>query len=90
MTIGAIVGSIGGAVRGASTALAGSQIETILGAPIHPPGISIDSVSSAIFSGLTSGLGGCALGAQLGEKLDRYVLANNLCLLCGYRFNLPS
>jgi hypothetical protein len=35
-------------------------------------------------------VGGCALGAQLGEKLDRHVFANNLCLACNHRFNLPT
>jgi hypothetical protein len=35
-------------------------------------------------------VGGCALGAQLGEKLDRHVFANNLCLACSHRFNLPA
>jgi hypothetical protein len=30
------------------------------------------------------------LGAQLGDKLDRHVLAHNLCLICGHRFNLPA
>jgi hypothetical protein len=39
---------------------------------------------------LAGGVGGCALGAQLGESLDRHVLAHNLCLLCGHRFNLPT
>jgi hypothetical protein len=33
-------------------------------------------------------VGGCVLGAQLGDQLDRHVLANNLCLDCGHRFNL--
>ena len=59
MKIGALVGTVGGAARGASAALAG-------------------------------GVGGCALGAQLGDQLDRHVLANNLCLICGHRFNLPT
>jgi hypothetical protein len=46
--------------------------------------------SGAILGGLAEGAGGCALGAQLGEKLDRHVLANNLCLACNHRFNLPA
>lgn len=40
--------------------------------------------------GLAGSVGGCAIGAQLGESLDRHVLAHNLCLLCGHRFNLPA
>ena len=28
--------------------------------------------------------------SMLGESLDRHVLAHNLCLLCGHRFNLPA
>jgi hypothetical protein len=90
MTVAAVIGSIGGAAQGASSALAGSQIRATLGAFIRPPGISIESVSSAILAGLAGGAGGCTLGAQLGEKLDRHVLANNLCLVCGHRFNLPT
>ena len=46
--------------------------------------------AGAILGGLAGGVGGCALGAQLGESLDRHVLAHNLCLLCGHRFNLPT
>lgn len=61
MTVGTIVGPVGG------TALAGSQIGATVG-----------------------GVGSCAIGAQLREKLDRYVLANYLCLACGHRFNLPT
>lgn len=90
MTVGAVVGSIGGAARGASCALADSHIGATLGVFIRPSGLCIDSVSSAILGGLAGGVSGCAIGAQLGEKLDRHVLSNNLCLVCGHRFNLPT
>lgn len=90
MTVGAIAGSIGGAIRGASAALAGRPIGATFGALAGPSGITISTVSSAILGRLAAGVRGCALGAQLGENLDRHVLANNLCLVCGHRFNLPT
>ncbi|WP_374382112.1 hypothetical protein [Pseudomonas fluvialis] len=52
--------------------------------------VTLGSVSGAILGGLAGSVGGCAIGAQLGESLDRHVLAHNLCLLCGHRFNLPA
>ena len=90
MKIGAIIGTVGGATRGVSAALAGSQAGAIIGAIAGPLGITLGSISGAILGGLAGGIGGCALGAQLGESLDRHVLAHNLCLLCGHRFNLPT
>jgi len=90
MKIAAAVGTVGGAARGISAALAGGQAGAVVGAIAGPVGITIGSVSGAILGGLAGGVGGCALGAQLGHRLDRHVLANNLCLLCGHRFNLPT
>ncbi|MGF6359845.1 hypothetical protein ABH907_001509 [Pseudomonas frederiksbergensis] len=90
MKIGAAVGTVGGAARGASAALAAGQVGASVGAIAGPLGISLGTVSGAILGGLAGGAGGCALGAQLGEKLDRHVLANNLCLACNHRFNLPA
>jgi hypothetical protein len=90
MKVGAAIGTLGGAARGISAALAGSQAGALVGAFAGPVGITLGSVSGAIFGGLAGGVGGCALGAQLGDTLDRHVLANNLCLLCGHRFNLPA
>jgi len=90
MKITAAVGTVGGAARGVSAALAGGQTGAALGAIAGPVGVTIGSVSGAIIGGLVGGVSGCALGAQLGHKLDRHVLANNLCLLCGHRFNLPA
>jgi hypothetical protein len=90
MKVGAAIGAVGGVARGISAALAGSQTGAALGAFAGPVGITLGSVSGAILGGLAGGVGGCALGAQLGESLDRHVLAHNLCLLCGHRFNLPA
>ncbi len=90
MKIAAAVGTVGGAARGVSAAMAGGKAGAAIGAVAGPVGITIGSVSGAIFGGLVGGVGGCALGAQLGDKLDRHVLAHNLCLLCGHRFNLPT
>lgn len=90
MKIGAAVGTVGGAARGASAALAAGQVGASVGAIAGPLGITLGTVSGAILGGLAGGAGGCALGAQLGEKLDRHVLANNLCLACNHRFNLPA
>lgn len=90
MTVGAIVGSIGGAARSANPAFAGSQMGATFDAIAGPSGIIIGTVFSAILGRLVAGVRGCALGAQLGENLDRHVLANNLCLVCGHRFNLPT
>jgi hypothetical protein len=90
MKVGAAIGTVGGAARGVSAALAGGQAGALIGAIAGPVGITLGSVSGAILGGLAGGVGGCALGAQLGESLDRHVLAHNLCLLCGHRFNLPT
>lgn len=90
MKIGAAIGTVGGAARGVSAALAGGQSGALIGSIAGPVGITLGSVSGAILGGLAGGVGGCALGAQLGDTLDRHVLAHNLCLLCGHRFNLPA
>lgn len=90
MKITAAVGAAGGAARGVSAALAGGQTGATIGAIAGPVGIAIGSVSGAIIGGLVGGVSGCALGAQLGDKLDRHVLANNLCLLCGQPPSLPA
>src|SRR3990167_5032517 len=73
MKVAAAIGTVGGAARGASAAL--------VGAIAGPLGIPLGTVSGAFLGSLAGGVGGCVLGAQLGEKLDRHVLANNLCLL---------
>ena len=86
MKIAAAIGTVGGAARGASSALAGGQFGAAVGAIAGPLGITLGAISGAVLGGV----GGCALGAQLGEKLDRHILANNLCLICGHRFNLSA
>ncbi len=90
MKIGAAIGTLGGAARGACAALAGSQAGALVGAINGPLGVTLGAVSGAILGSLVGGAGGCALGAQLGDKLDRHVLAHNLCLICGHRFNLTA
>jgi hypothetical protein len=90
MKVGAAIGTIGGVARGVSAALAGGQAGALIGTIAGPFGITLGYVSGAILGGLAGGVGGCALGAQLGDTLDRHVLAHNLCLLCGHRFNLPA
>lgn len=79
MKIGASVGTVGGAAPGASAALAADQIGCF-GAIAGPLGNTLGTASGAILGRLTGGAGDCALGAQIGEKLDRHVFANNLCL----------
>jgi hypothetical protein len=90
MKVGAAIGTVGGVARGVSAALAGGQAGALVGTIAGPFGITLGYVSGAILGGLAGGVGGCALGAQLGDTLDRHVLAHNLCLLCGHRFNLPA
>jgi hypothetical protein len=90
MKVGAAIGAVGGVARGVSAALAGGQAGALIGTIAGPFGITLGYVSGAILGGLAGGVGGCALGAQLGDTLDRHVLAHNLCLLCGHRFNLPA
>jgi hypothetical protein len=90
MKVGAAIGTLGGVARGVSAALAGGQAGALIGTIAGPFGITLGYVSGAILGGLAGGVGGCALGAQLGDTLDRHVLAHNLCLLCGHRFNLPA
>jgi hypothetical protein len=81
MTVDAIVGSIGGAARRARTVLAHSQGR--VASPSEP-------FSGATLRGLVGGTNSCPIGAQLGEKLDRHVLTNNLCLVCGHQCYLPG
>ncbi|MDD0841160.1 hypothetical protein [Pseudomonas sp. Gutcm_11s] len=88
MRIAALMGMLGGALRGAGTILLSNSTSAI-SSLTKPPHVNLSALSSAILSGLVGGAGGCAMGAQLGEKLDRHVLANNLCLRCGHRFNQP-
>ena len=85
--IASAVGTMGGAIRGVSVALASSRTVAAVNAVAGP---TLGSVSGAILSGLAGGVGGCALGTQLGQQLDRHVLAHNLCLLSGHRFYLPA
>ena len=89
MRIGIVAGGLYGAVRGASVALAASQ-KSSAGAVFSPLSLALGSLSGAIFGGLAGGISGCSLGVQIGSHLDRYVLANNRCLACRARFNLPS
>lgn len=84
MKIAAAVGIAGGAARGVSAALADGKARDVTSLT------TIGSISGVILGGLVGGVGGCAFGAQLGDKLDRHVLAHNLCLACEHRFNLPA
>lgn len=88
MRIAAIIGMLGGALRGAGTTLLNDHSASASSLTQHPT-VNLSVLSSAIISSLVGGAGGCAMGAQLGEKLDRHILANNCCLSCGHRFNLP-
>ena len=90
MKAGAAIGAVGGLARGVSAALAGGKAGAAIGVITGPVGITLGSVSGAILRVLAGGAVDFALGAQLGETLDRHVLAHNLCLICGHRFNLPA
>ena len=90
MKIGAAIGTVGGAARGVSSALAVGQFGAAVGAIAGPLGITLGAISGAVLGGLAGGAGRCALGGQLGEKLDCHILANNLYLTCAHRFNLPT
>lgn len=88
MKFGIIAGTLCGAARGASAALVASRVS--LASPhVSPLSISLGSLSGAILGALAGAISGCTFGAQVGEQLDRYALANNICLTCGTRFNLP-
>lgn len=87
MKFGIIAGTFCGAARGASAALAASRA-SLTGAHLSPLSLSFGSISGAILGGLAGAISGCTLGAQVGKQLDRYALANNICLTCGIRFNL--
>lgn len=80
------MGLIGGAARGASSILTGSQ----RGATIVNFAGPISTVSGAFLGAVAGGMEGSTIGADIGEKLDRYLLMNNICLSCGHRFNLSS
>ena len=87
---GAAIGAVGGLARGVSAALAGGKAGAAIGVITGPVGITLGSVSGAILRVLAGGAVDFALGAQLGETLDRHVLTHKLCLLCGQRFTLPA
>ncbi|HHH9668679.1 TPA: hypothetical protein ACRMMX_005390 [Pseudomonas aeruginosa] len=78
MKITAAVGTVGDAARGTSAALAGGRAGAVIDSIADPPGNTLGPVSGAILGGLVGGTGSCATGAQLGERLDHHVLANNL------------
>jgi hypothetical protein len=61
----ALVGTVSGVARGASTALAGGQTGSAAGTSTGPLGITLGSLSGAFLGGLACGVGDCALGAQL-------------------------
>ncbi|KRW58580.1 hypothetical protein [Pseudomonas sp. TTU2014-080ASC] len=88
MQVGAVVGLLGGAMRGAGGVplIESSSSITSLN---KLPTANLNELSTAVMAGLVGAAGGCTLGAQLGEKLDRHVLAHNTCTSCGHRFNLP-
>lgn len=89
MRIAAFIGMLGGALRGAGTILLAGPAISSSGLP-KPPNVNLNALSAAILSSLVGAAGGCAMGAQLSEKLDRHVLAHNHCLSCGHRFNQPA
>lgn len=89
MRISAFIGMLGGALRGTGTILLTGPAVSGIGLA-KPNNINLNAISSAILTGLAGAVGGCAMGAQLGEKLDRHVLAHNHCLSCGHRFNQPA
>ncbi|WP_419248006.1 hypothetical protein [Stutzerimonas stutzeri] len=60
----AAIGAVGRVTRGVS-----------LPWPVVGLAHSPDCGFHAILGGLAGGVGGCALGAQLGESLDRHALA---------------
>lgn len=90
MRIAAFIGMLGGVLRGAGTILLTSPSASGNSPATPPLNVNLNALSSAILTSLVGAAGGCAMGAQLGEKLDRHVLANNLCLSCGHRFNVPA
>lgn len=89
MKAGIIVGTLCGAARGALAALAGNR--TSMAGPVATPlTLSVSSLSAVILRGLTGAISGCALGAQLGEQIDRHSPTDHICLSCGTRFNLSA
>lgn len=76
LRINASAGLLGGAVHVISQALTRNQIGLIAGALGGALGIVLGAAAGSVF------------GNQLGNLLDHRVLANNLCLDCGCRFNL--
>lgn len=86
LKITATIGMLGGAIGGVSSALAITQLSLRLSGVAIP----LNTISKVILRGLTCGVTGCLGGSQLGNKLDRHVLANNGCLVCGHRFNVPA
>lgn len=83
----AFIGTLGGAARGYSGALAAAQIGSSVGMIAGPAGAAVGGLAGGILGALTGGTAGCMAGAKLGEVIDDRVLNNYHCLACGQDFS---
>jgi len=75
----AALGGIVGAIRGASTALSGTDRR----GSSQPLGV----IAGAILGGLLGGAAGCAAGAAVGTPIDQALPDNFRCEACGHVFD---
>lgn len=86
-----IVGAIGtaaGATSAAAAALSGAEFGAATGTLGGPLGVLCGSIAGAIIAGLAGAAAGCATGAALGETIDRKLLDNWRCRVCGHTFSI--
>lgn len=87
LKIGASIGAISGMSRSITQALPLSSKGASIGSLAGPWRTAIGVLAGAVLAGLAGAVGGCLVGAQLGERLDRQVLLDKQCQDCGYSFN---
>lgn len=87
---GGIIGLIGGASAGAIGVAQGARTGASVLAFTGPVGLTIGAAGGAILGGLVYGTSGAIAGANLGKKLDLFVLNNYQCKQCGHHFSKPN
>jgi len=84
------IGTIAGAILGATGAASGAELGAIAGSIAGPPGIAIGGMAGAVLSALICGATGASAGATLGEIVDKNILDNQVCIACNFSFGEVS
>lgn len=87
---GGLIGTVGGTVGGAASSLTGVEIGMTVGVVAGPPGMVVGGFLGALMGALFGGTACGLAGAQLGELVDRRILDNHRCLVCGHCFSFQN